>query len=154
MTQADGGGIPADVLNAHQRRHFEVVLSMLEDTLRRLEQLAEGAPSNSVLTIIEDDLPADFAADAAPYLAGVRERIATLADALRLQPRRVSRRRTVRALLTAEVVRLQDSSAAQLRGYGAVDPRFANAVAPALDEIISRLEALSSQLRGGPRSTR
>lgn len=153
MTGAGEDAVPARLLNAHQKRHFEVVLGMLENTLGRIEQIADGASSASLLTIDENDLPADFAAKAAPHLTAVRERIATLALDLELQPRRVSRRRTMRALVTAEIVRLQDSSAAQLRGYGAVDPRFAQAVAPALAEIIERLGALSSQLTVSPRQT-
>jgi hypothetical protein len=153
MTQP-GAGESGGVLNAHQRRHFEVVLGMLEATIGRIEQLAEAGPSKSMLTIDENDLPPDFATDAAPHLTAVRDKIATLAAELQLQPRRVSRRRAMRALLTAEVVRLQDSSAAQLRGYGAVDPRFAERVAPALADIIDRLGAVSSQLATGPRSTR
>jgi hypothetical protein len=154
VNDGDEGPLPETLLNAHQRRHFEVVLGMLEDTLSRIEQLAQGGTSSSMLTIVEDDLPADFATRAAPQLAAVRERITSLADTLQLRPRRLSRRRTVRALLTAEVVRLEDSSAARLRGYGTVDPRFADAVGTVVEEIIRELRSLSSQLSGSPPSTR
>ncbi|HMI56502.1 MAG TPA: hypothetical protein VK511_00500, partial [Gemmatimonadaceae bacterium] len=76
----------------------------------------------------------------------IRSEIADLARVLEIKPQHRSQTRTIRALLTAELVRLDDSYANRLRGYGAVDPRAKNALDPALDRIRSGLTALLESL--------
>lgn len=132
--------LPADpersLLNEHQRRHFEVVLAMLQDVLAEVEQLASPVfHGTGALTLYQADLPEDFAAAIHPFLSAVRQRIGHLAAALGVRPRLMSRAQAIRALLTAEMVRLEDSTTKQLRGYGAVDPRFADEVEPVLREM-------------------
>jgi len=143
------GGPP--VLNENQRRHFEVVLSMLEDSLTRIEALCNPASATpDVLTLVEDDLPDDVARRAQPVIESIRAQVARLASDLELAPRRLSRRRAVQALLTSEVIRIDDSARHQLRGYGAVDPRFDDVVAPRLGEIRDALMGLAHTVRGKP----
>ena len=138
----------ASVLNENQRRHFEVLLSMLEDSLVHVEELCDvSRPSDTILTVVDNDLPPRAADLARPVVRGIREQIARLASDLQLPPRRVSRRRTIRALLTSEIIRIDDSAPDQLRGYGSVDPRYADAVAPQLREIRSALVQLTELLR-------
>jgi hypothetical protein len=144
---ASGGDVP--VLNANQRRHVEVVLSKIEDSLARVEALCDPAyRAGGILTVVEDDLPHDAAAHARPIIAEIRETVARLATDHHLDRRRLSRRRTVQALLTSEIIRIDDSSPNQLRGYGAVDPRYTDEVAPRLREIRKGLAALATALRG------
>jgi hypothetical protein len=67
-------------LNEHQRRHFEVVLAMLQNTLTEVEQLAAAAPSNAdALTIHRDDLPAGFVGAIRRPIETARAGIARLA---------------------------------------------------------------------------
>ena len=58
---------PGPRLNESQRRHFEVVLAKLEDTLDEIDRLAHAGPQAQPpsLTSLADDLPADFASRAA-----------------------------------------------------------------------------------------
>lgn len=144
----------ADLLNPNQRRHFEVLFSMLEEELIRVERLSrEPASSAGALTIVEDDLPPDFAARAQPLVAATRRLVSELAAHLRLGPRRISRRRRVHAMVTAGIIRIDDSSPEELRGYGALDPRFISEVGPALASIRSSLEALSALVAETPRKS-
>jgi dGTP triphosphohydrolase len=146
------------VLNENQRRHFEVVLSMLEDAVARVEALCNPElATNGVLTVVEDDLPHGAARRAQPLIESIRAQIARLASDLQLAPRRVSRRRVVQALLTSEVIRIDDSTPSQLRGYGVVDARFDAVVAPRLGEIRDTLMNLARTLRSDdapPHTTR
>jgi hypothetical protein len=136
-----------EFLNANQRRRFEVLLSMLEDELGRIVRVAtEPAAPTAALTVMDDDLPADFANRARPMVEGTRGMIRDLAARLRLKPRRVSRRRSISAALTAAVIRIDDSSPDELRGYGAVDPRFAEEFGPALDSIRESINGISALL--------
>jgi hypothetical protein len=136
-------GTERHFLNEPQHRHFAVFLSMLEDALSEINQLAgsrAGAEEN--LTLYDADLPDAFANSAEPSFRSIRREIAALARVLEIKPQHRSQRRTIRALLTAELVRLDDSYAHKLRGYGAVDPRARNALDPTLDRIRSELTAL------------
>jgi hypothetical protein len=136
-----------DILNRNQRRHFEVLFSLLEEELIRIERLAtEPAASASTLTIVDDDLPPLFADRARPILAATRTLVKDLAGELRLVPRHVSRRRSINAALTTAMIRLDDSSPSELRGYGAVDPRFVTEVGPALNAIRESVAALAALL--------
>ena len=143
---------PGPRLNESQRRHFEVVLAKLEDTLDEIDRLAHAGPQaqHPSLTSLADDLPADFASRTAPISSTVRGRIADLAAQLGLAPQRASRLRTVRALLHAETVRLQDSLSRALKGYGALDPRAPEVIDPALREIIALLGTMLRALPAQP----
>ena len=137
-----------EFLNANQRRRFEVVLAMLEDELGRIDRLtSEPASLTAALTVLDDDLPADFANRARPMMEATRTIVRDLAARLRLKPRRVSRRRSISAALTAAVIRIDDSSPDELRGYGAVDPRFAEEFGPALDSIRESISGISALLK-------
>ena len=117
---------PHPILNENQRRHFAVLLVGLDDALYRIEQLSEPAERRAgPLTRHTDDLPAQFAERAGPLLRDLRDRIVRLAATLGTEPREHSRARSVRVVVTSAVIRLEDSRARGLRGYGAVDPSVA-----------------------------
>jgi hypothetical protein len=135
-------------LNANQRRHFEVLLARLEESLSRIESLMvdHGLPEQ-LMSVTEDDLPAAFRKTAPPVIDQLRREIEQLSIILDLRPRRVSRRRTVSAILTAEAVRFEDSLASQMRGYGAVDSSVVQYLDPRLEHIARTLNALASSLK-------
>lgn len=139
---------PESVLNEHQHRHFEVLLAMFHDTLAEIEQLAAPAPAAGPdgLTVFENDLPAGFADAIRPELQAMRAIAARLATQLQLRPRVISRTRAIQARLTSEMVRLEDSTAAKLGGYGAVDQRVEREVDPVLRELHAHLHAVSRRL--------
>jgi hypothetical protein len=141
-----------ELLNPNQRRHFEVLFSMLEEELVRIERLATEplAPART-LTIVDDDLPSQFADRARPLLAETRRLLSDLSAELRLSPRHLSRRRSIHAALTAAVIRIDDSSPTELRGYGPVDPRFVTEVGPALNAIRDAIVAVASLLEPATR---
>ena len=147
-----GSDAPGPRLNESQRRHFEVVLAKLEDTLDEIDRLAHAGPQGQhpSLTSLADDLPADFASRTAAVSSTVRGRIADLVAQLGLAPQRASRLRTVRALLHAETVRLQDSLTRALNGYGALDPRAPEVIDPALRELIALLGTMLRALPAQP----
>lgn len=133
------------LLNIPQRRHFEVALSMLLDTLSELEVLATAAGAgNNFLVIYDDDLDAELKSALPAVLASLRAEIMELARVLDVEPIHRSRARLVRAMLTSEIVRLDDSYAARLKGYGAVAPRAAEVIDPHLDRIRADLTRLNS----------
>jgi hypothetical protein len=144
-------GMPSDrpdesLLNANHRRHYEVVFARLEDAL---SQLAEPTVPFSdrephALTIIHDDLPRGFAVAAAPLVDRARRLIRDAAAHWGLLPRKISRRRVVRASLTAQLIQLEESSASGLRGYGAVREGAAGEI----DPVIAELHMIVAELRG------
>ncbi|HEX8725632.1 MAG TPA: hypothetical protein VF737_09605 [Gemmatimonadaceae bacterium] len=135
---------PPPVLNEHQRRHFSVLLVSLDEALARVEQLADRDRRTwGPLTDYADDLPARFAAEAAPLIADLRTRLVSLSVLLGTAPRRMSRARSIRAMVTSANIRLEDSRARGLRGYGAVDPSVREQLDPVLDDLIERFRAIA-----------
>lgn len=131
------------ILNEHQRRHFAVLLVGLDEALARIEQLAERERRAwGPLTEYDDDLPPRFTGEAEPLIADLRARIVALGDLLGTSARRMSRARSIRAMVTSATIRLQDSRARGLRGYGAVDPSVHERLDPVLDDLIERFRAI------------
>ena len=135
------------VLNANQRRHFEVLFARLEDSLTRIDALLGEPSRRHVLSIEEQDIPDSFRQHARPIVDGLRKQVSQFAKILDLKPRRHSRARSVAATLSSEAIRLEDSLSSQLRGYGEVDPSVAEHLDPALKEMARTLGALSAALQ-------
>lgn len=135
-------------LNVPQRRHFEVVLASLEEAMVRIEQLSGAHDAEArLLTKEAHDVPVDFLERVAPLIASIRGRLEALARSLDLQPRRPSTHRMIRALLTAQIVHLQDSDARRLRAYGEVDPRVSSVLDPELRALERELHGILDALR-------
>src|ERR1041385_3274192 len=94
-------------LNDNQRRHFEVLLGRLEDSLGMIETLL-AAPRKRHLSRMEDDVPAGFRAVAASEIPAIQQQIERLSEAMNLRPGTVSLRRIIGATLTTDVVRIED----------------------------------------------
>lgn len=138
-------------LNENQRRHFEVLLSRLEESVSKIQASLDGQNQpDVVLRVIEDDVPAAYRATARPLLEQLRRDIARLSRDLGLRPRRTSQRRVIAATLTAEAVRLEDSLASQMRGYGQVDPSLELYLDPRLEALARSLNELASLLDRHP----
>lgn len=136
------------LLNAHQRRHFEVLLARLEESIGKIEALLGAPPENlPALTVLTDDPPASFREQALGSLRDLRDQVVALARDLALAPRTLSRSRAIAATLSAEVVRIEDSLSPQLRGYGDVHPSVAERLDPRLERIARSLTALATALR-------
>lgn len=139
--------LPPIILNAHQRRHFEVLFARLEDSLTHVEALLEVADApREVLAREELDVPAEFRELSAPVIEALRVQIRELAAALELRPRHLSRARAIAATLSAEAIRLEDSLSPRLRGYGEVDPSVPRHLDPALQAMARALGALAASL--------
>ncbi|MFN2637204.1 MAG: hypothetical protein ABR585_09275 [Gemmatimonadaceae bacterium] len=133
------------LLNEPQHRHFEVFLTMLEEALIEIQRLSNTAPhrtGDNVVLVHDADLPAGFNESSEPVLRSIRREMSVLAQLLKIETRHQSPARTTKALLTAELVRIDDSYADKLRGYGAVDARAKAAIDPILDKIRSGVTAL------------
>ena len=133
-------------LNDNQRRHFEVLLSRLEDSLATIETLL-AAPRHRHLTQLADDVSPAFRTLAESEIPRLRQHVERLAVALGLRPNVVSLRRIIGASLTTDAVRLEDSLSSQMRGYGAVDPSLAERLDPALMHLAESLQDLSAALK-------
>jgi hypothetical protein len=137
------------VLNAAQLRHVAVYLELLQKSLDEIERLVtlplevrEGC-----LVQHDADLPEEFASVAAPVVGRLRERVEGLVKALRIPPKRRSRRRSVHAILTDESLRVQDYFSSELAGYGAVHPLVKVHIDPQLAMLRDDLRMLLDSLR-------
>lgn len=134
------------ILNEAQRRHFGVLLGMLEDTLFAIERIAREDTEPARLRGVEHDLPGGFEAEMQREFAPVRARLHALADGLGLDMRLESDARRAHALLMAAIVRLEDSTSDRVRGYGAVDPSVSRVMDPVIGEMHASLTRLAARL--------
>lgn len=143
------------LLNEHQRRHYEVLLAGLEDSLDAIEGLiARTGPGEAAgSTRYESDLPPEFVDSIRPVLTELRARAARLARKLSLRGQSRSVARSIRAILVSEMVRLEDSTSARLRGYGAIDPRVTDVIDPDLRALHALLASIHKRLATRERST-
>lgn len=143
------------VLNANQRRHFDVLFARLEDSLDKVGRLL-GTPDehSRVLTTVHDDVPPSFRAHARPLIADLRRQIVDLAEALSLEPRTVSTARVIGASLSAEAIRLEDSLSPQLQGYGVVHQSVPERLDPVIQAMAQTLNQLAATLQRQARAMR
>ncbi|MFI5207437.1 MAG: hypothetical protein ACHQX4_05390 [Gemmatimonadales bacterium] len=134
------------VLNEPQRRHYAVLLAMLEETLREIEHLASGAPLGGRLTPVHSDLPPETMRLLVGECAQIRQRVYALAERLGVPSRPASATSRVHAALIASVVHLEDSTADKLAGYGAVDASVERLIDPTIVELRKRLGALAARV--------
>lgn len=136
------------LLNEHQRRHFEVLLAGLEESLTFVEDLVarNDRADSTGLTRYESDLPPGLANSIRPVLTELRTRTTRLAAELALRGQTRSIARSIGAIVVGEMVRLEDSTSAQLRGYGAVDPRVTNVIEPELSALHALLATIHRRL--------
>jgi hypothetical protein len=134
----------AAVLTDGQRRHYTVLLAMLEETINEVEAMTEGRNAGGRLRHQTGVLPERLRTTAQPLLERVRSDVGALARLLAVEPQEVSRVRRLQALLLSTIVRLEDSTSDKIRGYGEVDPGVARAVDPALHRIHGALENLAA----------
>jgi hypothetical protein len=138
---------PAIKLNANQRRHFEVLLSRLEESLAKIERLLDDQQVPHALTLVDNDVSAEFRSTARAELPRIQSQLDALVASLELQPRTVSLRRLIGATLTTEAVRIEDSFSTHLRGYGELDRSIAEHVDPALERLAGSLQRMAASLR-------
>jgi hypothetical protein len=135
-------------LNASQRRSVEALLESVEAMLAQVERLLpdSGGHENSV-TAVTNDLPPHFIARAPEKINEARRQIEQLADTIHLTRRRISKRRTVKGMLSAQMMRVEDITPARLRGFGEVHSSFSEQVSPALSDIRKSLQELVDLLQ-------
>lgn len=141
------------ILNGPQRRRFQVFLELLQKSLDEVEALASPGPSASPgsLLVYEMDIPAHFRDRSGPIIRRLRNETDELARSLDIRPTRRSRLNRIRAILTAEIVRVDDTLSKRLGGYGSVNPRVKLEIDPKLSVIRSELQALLAQLGSSPK---
>jgi hypothetical protein len=127
------------------------MLESLEASLTQIERLIEDAREREgSVTHVSHDLPAEFSAAAPRRIAQLRARIGELAEHMHISRRRVSKRRTVRGMLTAQLVRVEDITPSRLRSYGELDADVANNLAPSLQGLRAELGELLALLENTP----
>lgn len=137
-------------LNPNQRRSIEALLESVETTLYEIERLMPDTSKDETgVTSVTNDLPGAFGSRAPEKIARARKLIRALAERIELRRRSVSKRRAVRGMLSAQLVRLDDITPARLRSYGDVDPRFVSEISPSIVEIQGVIRTLLADLESG-----
>jgi len=140
------------MLNVAQRRHVAVYLELLQKSVDDIERLITLPPTSpeGCIVLHDADLPADFATLAAPVVLRLRQRLEALIQALRIPAKHRSRTRSIQAILTDEVIRVEDYFSSELAGYGSVHPMIRLQIDPQLESLRSDLRTLLDSLEPSP----
>jgi hypothetical protein len=129
-------------LNANQRRSVEALLESLESMLAQVERLLPDSAAEGGVISVANDIPDKFHSEAPERIAALRDELRELAATIQVNRRRVSKRRTLRGMLSAQLVRIEDVTPARLRSYGEVHSSFAEEVSPALRRVHRSVQEL------------
>jgi hypothetical protein len=136
------------LLNGPQRLHLSVLAAGIEDAIAEIERVLDPRlNAHATLTAYSDDLPAGLEARLRPKLAALRGQVARLTEQFALEPRSFSRASSIRAYVSVEVARIDESTVKQLRGYGSVAPELDAVLAPALADLRRTFTEISASLR-------
>jgi hypothetical protein len=135
-------------MNASQRRSIEALLESLEDMADRIERLArDGNDDEKGMTHLSNDLPQEFPLGAERVVESLRAEVRQLSLRLGVSRRRISKRRVVRGMLSAQLIRVEDLTPARLRSYGELDPMLMSEVGPSLLAVRASIRELLALLQ-------
>jgi hypothetical protein len=129
-------------LGENHRRVMSVVFRGIEQMCDEIDATFAAAPG--LLRRVEDDLSARQRAKLQAMNARVREEIRRLTSEIELDPAVRSPRRTIRALLAASIVNLEESDSTRLRGYGELSREAAVKIDRELKTLAVLLEEMAS----------
>lgn len=110
------------MLNDAQRRLLRIVLALVEDKMRAIEQQLERPPGPGLMSAVDQDVTPELARHLRKRLAAVRPIIGRLKERFDLPIETKLASRELFKGVPQLWVMLQESDGARLRGYGPVDP--------------------------------
>lgn len=129
-------------LNWSQKNALRVVLYRLNKTLRDMEEALARPDGEDVLFAWKNRLPREEQERARALAKDLRAELGRLAGVHGIAPELEDPMREILGRLHIEWVGLQDSRAAAMKRYGAVDPDAGVALDPALESLADLVDAL------------
>ena len=123
--------------------HRRVISVLMRGTEGACDEMIEWLDrSSSALVEVRADLELEQQARLRELAARVKAQVQEFTSKVSLDKRRISRRRSVAAIVSAALIDLQEVQASGLKGYGRMpeDPK------PVLEESIHRMVALLEQM--------
>lgn len=132
-------------LNEPQQRRIEVTLSLIEQTLLKLEKsyLTDTSITGEMLRITSDLTPAEVR-KLKSLLNQMRQHIGRLREQFQLKPQERDLRRMLAAAFTHFWAILHDCRTDKLKGAGPVDPQLKQTLDPAINQLIELARALET----------
>ncbi len=127
-------------LGENHRRVFSIVLRGLEQMCMEIESWLEKRPG--LLCRVEMDLSSEQQEDLRQLVGRMRAEIRRLAAEIEVDPGVKSVRRAVRAVLSSNIVQLEESDASRLRGYGQLSEEAAIKIDAEMAHLIALLEQM------------
>lgn len=135
-------------LSDNHRRAVTTMLTLLDQRLCELEEIAHGREVQSLLYREKNDLTAAQRRRMLKEIAGARETIREVRDALRLEPRVEMLSRQVRAASSSLWESLVETQSKRLGNYGKVPRALAQYLDPSLERLIDCVLNINSISEG------
>ncbi|HEV2386375.1 MAG TPA: hypothetical protein VGS20_03875 [Candidatus Acidoferrales bacterium] len=133
-------------LGENHRRAISVLLREVERMCEAIDSCLQARPG--ALQRLVDDLTAPQRRKLARMIESLRAELGRLEREIELDAALKSPRRTILALLSAQIVNLQESTAAGLRGYGPMPETASRKLDAETAQLILRLEEMIAVLAG------
>lgn len=131
----------------HQRR-LEATVSLVENSLDRIERLLSDHAQDSIARAVEDTLSPEERTSFLDHIRQLREELHELAEHYSLQRHPVDIRQVLNAELSSAWVMLENCRPKRMKGYGVeFDPAARASLDKNVEELIARLIALRAKLR-------
>jgi len=129
-------------LGENHRRAVSVLLRGLERMCDEIESALVETPG--VLRRVKDDLSAAQGMALRKMSGRVRGEIRRLNSEIELDPAVRSRQRTIRAILSVNIINLEESGSERLRGYGPMSKEAAEQLDGEFNLLIALLEEMEA----------
>ena len=134
------------MLNLYQNRSLGITPGIVEDELRRLENLIHTGEQRNLFSQITDDLKAEDKLRLRAKIERLRGYLLSVKEFfdLRHSQKELSLRAVVQATAAYLQVELENEKSPRLKGYGEAHPGLKECLDPKLDEMIAIPDQMAS----------
>lgn len=126
-----------------------MTLRSLEEDLHEMERLLQSEDYVGIVHEMDNDIPASAKNALIEKIAGIKNRIHTLAERFGLEREQRSVSKQLFARLTYDWTTIEEIKTRHLKGYGAVAERLKDTLDPELDAIIGLIWEMERLVQTG-----
>jgi hypothetical protein len=130
------------MLNEYQRQRVSITIRSLEENLHAIEEFLKSENYSGVLLEIKNDIPPSVKDALIPMIAILKEKLGIIAEKFDLEKRTESISQQIFAMLSFDLVSIEEIKAKRLRGYGEAADELYRTLDPEVDLLKDLLQEM------------